>query len=176
MKSRTIIRGCLVLIGSALLLATLLATPYISPAHAADTPAAGPSHQVVACYFHRTNRCPTCKKISAYIEESVQTAFETQVKDGSVKMMMIDFQNAKNKKLTDAYKISGPTLVLLDIHDGKVTAWKAAPKVWSLVGKKTEFFNYVQQEVKGYLDGERHSSSVTNRNNGKPRTGRCNHD
>ena len=154
-KSRTIIRGCLVLTGSALLLAALLAAPSVPQARAADTPAASPSHQVVACYFHRTNRCPTCKKISAYIEESVQTGFEGQVKDGTVKTMMVDFQNAKNKKLTDAYKISGPTLVLLDIHDGKVTAWKAAPKVWSLVSKKSDFFNYVQQEVKSYLDGER---------------------
>jgi hypothetical protein len=46
-------------------------------------------------------------------------------------------------------------LVLLDIHDGKVTAWKAAPKVWSLVSKKDAFFDYVQAEVKSYMDGER---------------------
>ena len=82
MKSRTIFRRCLVLTGSALLLAAWLATPYVPQARAADTSAAGPSHQVVACYFHRTNRCPTCKKISAYIEESVKTGFEAQVKDG----------------------------------------------------------------------------------------------
>ena len=55
-------------------------------------------------------------------------------------MTMIDFQDAKNQKFTEAYKITGPTLVILDIHDGKVKAWKPAPKVWSLVGKKSEFF------------------------------------
>ena len=155
MKSCTMIHRSILTASLVLLLATLLLVQPAPQARAADTPAAGPSHQVIACYFHRTNRCPTCKKISAYIEESVQTGFEAEVKDGTVKMVLVDFQNAKNQKLTEAYKVTGPTLVLLDLHDGKVTAWKAAPKVWSLVSKKNEFLKYVRQEVKGYLDGER---------------------
>jgi hypothetical protein len=124
-------------------------------ASAADKPAAGPSHQVIACYFHRTVRCPTCRRISAYIEESVSTGFAPQIKNGSVKMLMIDFQNAKNQKYTEAYQIAGPTLVLMDVHDGKVTSWKPAPKVWSLVGNKDEFLKYVQGEVQSYLDGQK---------------------
>ena len=124
----------------------------------AEKPAAEPSHQVIACYFHRTVRCPTCRKISAYIDESVNTGFASQVKDGSVKMMMIDFQDAKNQKYTQAYKISGPTLVIMDVQDGKVTSWKPAPKVWSLVANKPDFFKYVQGEVKAYLDSKKMAS------------------
>ena len=126
-----------------------------SKALAAESPAATPSHQVIACYFHRTVRCPTCKKISAYIEEAVQTSFDPQVKDGSVKMMMVDFQDPKNQNLTQAYKITGPTLIIMDVHGDNVTAWKPAPKVWSLVGRKTDFFKYVQGEVQSYLDGKK---------------------
>ncbi len=131
------------------------------PAHrtlAADTQTAAPSHQVIACYFHRTVRCPTCKKISAYIEESVQSRFASQVKDGSVKMVMMDFQNPRNQKYTQAYGIEGPTLVIMDIHDGKVKAWKPAPKVWSLVSNKDDFFRYVQNEIQDYLVGTRTAS------------------
>jgi hypothetical protein len=119
-----------------------------------DKPSAGPSHQVIACYFHRTVRCPTCKTISAYIEESVKTGFAAQMKDGRVKMVMIDFQDAKNEKYTKAYDIDGPTLVLMDVKDGKVVSWKPAPKVWSLVGKKDDFSKYVRGEVRSYLDGK----------------------
>jgi hypothetical protein len=125
---------------------------------AAETPVASPPHQVMACYFHRTVRCPTCKKISAYIEESVQTGFASQVKDGSVKMMMIDFQDPKNQKYTQAYKINGPTLVIMDVQNGEVVSWKPAPKVWSLVGKKPDFFKYVQDEMRVYLDGKKTAS------------------
>ena len=123
-----------------------------SVAIAADDPAPSPSHQVMACYFHRTVRCDTCKKISAYIDEAVQTGFASQVKNGTVKMVMVDFQDEKNKKLTQAYKITGPTLVIMDVHDGGTTAWKPAPKVWSLVGKKADFFKYVEGEIQVYLD------------------------
>ena len=114
--------------------------------------AASPAHQVAAIYFHRTNRCPTCRKISAYIEEAIQTGFPQELKDGRVRVSMIDFQNKKNKKHAEAYKITGPTLVLADIHDGKVTAWKPAPKVWTFVRDKEAFFRYVRDGVRGYLE------------------------
>ena len=138
-----------------LLTAALVVSDQGFQASAADKPAAGPSHQVIACYFHRTVRCPTCRRISAYIEESVNTGFASQVKDGSVKMVMIDFQDPRNQKFTEAYQIAGPTLVLMDVHDGKVTSWKPAPKVWSYVGNKDQFFRYVQGEVQGYLEVQR---------------------
>lgn len=108
-------------------------------------------HRVIACYFHRTNRCPTCRKISAYIEESLKKGFPEEMKAGSVNLQMIDFQDPKNQKYTDYYKISGPTLVILDAQGEQVKAWKAAPKVWSLVGKQDAFFKYVQDEVRAYL-------------------------
>jgi len=155
MTVRSIARASSLLACVALLAVVFVLSEQGPQASAADKPAAGPSHQVIACYFHRTVRCPTCKRISAYIEESVNTGFAPRMKDGSVKMLMIDFQDAKNQKYTQAYQIAGPTLVLMDVHDGKVTSWKPAPKVWSLVGNKDEFFRYVQGEVKSYLEVQR---------------------
>ena len=43
----------------------------------------------------------------------------------------------------------------MDVHDGGTTAWKPAPKVWSLVGKKSDFFKYVQGEIQVYLDDKK---------------------
>ena len=155
MTVRSITRASSLLACVALMAVVFVLSEQGPQASAADKPAAGPSHQVIACYFHRTVRCPTCKRISAYIDESVNTGFAPQMKDGSVKMLMIDFQDAKNQKYTQAYQISGPTLVLMDVQDGKVTSWKPAPKVWSLVGNKDDFFRYVQGEVLGYLEGKK---------------------
>ena len=123
-------------------------------AAAAGKPAAVPSHRVIACYFHRTHRCPTCKKISAYIEEAIRAGFAREIGQRRVAMHLIDFQDPKNARYTKDYKIKGPTLLVIDVHDNKVTAWKRAPKVWSLVGKKEEFFKYVQGEVRSYLEGK----------------------
>lgn len=113
-----------------------------------------PSHRVIVCYFHRTQRCPTCKRISAYIEEAIRAGFAREIKQRRVAMTLVDFQDRKNARYTKAYKIKGPTLVIIDVRDGKVAAWKPAPKVWSLVKKKDEFFKYVQKEVRAYLEAK----------------------
>lgn len=42
--------------------------------------------------------------------------------------------------------------MLADVHDGKVTAWKPMPKVWSLVAKKATFFKYLRDGVRDYLE------------------------
>jgi hypothetical protein len=119
---------------------------------AADSPQAAPARRVIACYFHRTQRCPTCLKIGSYVEEAVKTGFEKEIAEGRVVLTMVDFQDPKNQKLTDAYKITGPALVVIHADGNKAAAWKPAPKVWSLVGKKAEFLKYVQDEVRGYLE------------------------
>ena len=155
MTARSIVPPSSLLACVALVTVALVLSQQTPQASAADRAAAAPSRQVIACYFHRTVRCPTCKRIGTYIEESVSTGFAPQIKDGSVKMLMIDFQDAKNQKYAEAYQIAGPTLVLMDVHDGKVTSWKPAPKVWSLVGNKDEFFRYVQGEVQSYLEGKK---------------------
>jgi hypothetical protein len=133
--------------------AWLLAVP-AAAAPAEEKPAAQPSRRVVACYFHRTQRCPTCRTIGSYVEEAVNTGFASEIKAGTVSMHFIDFQDEKNKKYTDYYKIEGPTLVLIDVRDGKVKAWKPAPNVWTLVSKKDEFLKYVQDEVRAYLEAK----------------------
>ena len=155
MKCRQIIGFPSLVVGLGTLAICLAGVRQRPSATAADAPAVTPSHQVIACYFHRTVRCPTCRRISAYIEEAVQTGFKAEVKAGRVKLAMIDFQDAKNQKYAQAYQIAGPTLVLMDVQNGKVTSWKPAPKVWSLVANMADFFSYVQGEVRGYLDGQK---------------------
>lgn len=119
---------------------------------ASDAFPAEPKHQVVVRYFHRTERCPTCVKISGLIEESVQSGFADDLKSGKVKLQMVDYQNATNQEVTATYKISDPMLVIMNVHEGKVTEWKLAPKVWALFMKKDAFHKYVQDEMHAYLE------------------------
>lgn len=157
MKSRPIESRRLFVLGLGLLAVSLTVARPVPRVLAAEK-AGDASHQVIACYFHRTVRCPTCQRISAYIEEAVKAEFKAELQDGSVKLVMMDFQDEKNEKYAQAYRITGPMLVLMDVHNGKVTAWKSAPKVWSLLGDKDEFFRYVQNEIRGYLEVKRTAS------------------
>ena len=116
------------------------------PARAADAPA----DRVLAMYFHRTQRCPTCLKMGSYSEEAVVAGFPEQVKDGTVEFHFIDFQAKKNAALAKAYRVSGPTLIVAKIAGNKVAEVKNLTEIWSKVGEKPAFLKYVRDNVAAY--------------------------
>jgi len=132
-----------------LTLAILLVAVALPFTFASETQAA--EDGVVAMYFHRTVRCPTCKTIGEYVEEAVKQGFTQQIDNGSVSLHYIDFQNAANANMKNAYKIEGPTFVLAKVRDGRVVLWKTMPGVWQHVRDKTAFLKYVRDGVSGYL-------------------------
>ena len=113
---------------------------------AADAPA----DRVVVMYFHRTQRCPTCLKMGGYSEEAVKSGFAKEIKDGKVEFHYIDFQDQKNEALTKGYKVGGPTLIVARVAGNKVAEYKNLTEIWSKVGDKAAFIEYVQTNVKDY--------------------------
>jgi opacity protein-like surface antigen len=124
-----------------------LAATSAAAAWAADPPA----DRVLALYFHRTQRCPTCLKMGSYSEEAVTKGFETQVKEGTVEFRYVDFQNQKNANLTKAYKITGPALIVAKVANNKVKEHKNLKDIWTKVREKPEFIQYVRENVEAYL-------------------------
>jgi hypothetical protein len=129
------------------ILVSLVAT-FTPSTWAADPPA----DRVLALYFHRTQRCPTCLKMGSYAEEAVTKGFEKQIDAGTVEFRYVDFQNAKNAKLTKAYKITGPALIVVKIVDNKVKEHRDLKDIWTKVrGEKPEFLQYVRENVQAYV-------------------------
>ena len=123
-----------------------LATVYADAAVAADAP----KDRVIAMYFHRTQRCPTCKKMGSYSEEAVKKGFANELKKGTVEFHHIDFQNAKNAKYAKAYDISGPALIVAKIVDNRVAEYKDLDDIWTNVGDKPAFMKYVKDGIADY--------------------------
>jgi hypothetical protein len=113
--------------------------------------AAPPADRVIAIYFHRTERCPTCLKMGTYSEEAVEKGYVKQVKEGSVQFYYIDYQDKKNAGLTKGYKISGPALVVARIKAKKVKEFKDLKDIWTNVSEKPKFLKYVRGHVDTYL-------------------------
>jgi hypothetical protein len=113
-----------------------------------------PSDRVVAMYFHRTQRCPTCLKMGSYSEEAVKSAFAEQIKDGTVAFYYVDFQNQKNAALTKGYRVTGPALIVAKIAGNKVVEFKNLKDIWTKVGDKKAFLKYVQNGVTAYAKGQ----------------------
>ena len=135
--------AAVVVFGVVALLASMLSQAVLAAEASTD--------RVVAMYFHRTQRCPTCLKMGSYSEEAVKSGFAQQIKDGKVEFRYIDFQDEKNAALTKGYKVGGPTLIVARVAGGKVAEYKNLTEIWTKVRDKAAFIEYVQSSVKDYL-------------------------
>lgn len=125
----------------------MLGAMFASTAWAAEKPA----DRVIAMYFHRTQRCPTCLKMGSYSEEAVTKGFAKQVNEGSVEFHYVDFQDKRNAALTKGYKIGGPALIVVKVAKNKAKEYTNLEDIWTKVGEKPEFIKYVSENVEAYL-------------------------
>ena len=110
-----------------------------------------PADRVVAMYFHRTQRCPTCIKMGSYTVEAITKAFAKQLKAGTVEFHYVDFQDKKNAAVAKAYKITGPALIVAKVKSNKVKEYKNLKDIWTKVRKKEDFTAYVVKNVEPQL-------------------------
>jgi hypothetical protein len=69
-------------------------------------------------YFHAEHRCPTCLSIEENTKKTLDTYFSAQLKDGTIKLQVLDVSEAKNEKMVEKYEADGSGLFLTKI-DGK---------------------------------------------------------
>ncbi len=110
-----------------------------------------PPDRVVVMYFHRTQRCPTCMRMESYARQALEEAFSEQLQTGQIAFYSIDFQDERNARLTRAYQITGPTLIMVKVVNKKGMESKNLQEIWAKVRDQKEFFRYVQTEAAGYL-------------------------
>ncbi len=107
---------------------------------------------VVAYYFHTTRRCYSCKKIEAYSKEAIEGGFAEELKNGTLEFHSVNTDEAENKHFIKDYQLYTKSLVISKIEDGKQTKWKNITRVWSLSRSKHQFFEYVRDEIRSYLE------------------------
>ncbi len=143
--------------------AHLRRTAATQPAKATTRPAASqaatlttrPSpSKVVVYYFHRTLRCPTCRRMEELSRQAVESEFKGELDLGMVEWRPLDFQKKGNEKDAKKVKLEGPALVLVKMTNGRQIASRDMDKIWDLVGSPGEFVKYVQDGLRGTLYGQ----------------------
>jgi hypothetical protein len=104
--------------------------------------------QTVVYYFHGTNRCHTCRTIEAYADESVKAAFAAELSSGAIQWKPTNTDESANEHFIKDYQLYTRSLVVVDGSNPK--RFKTLDKVWQLVGDKTAFLKYVQDEVRAF--------------------------
>lgn len=129
------------------------ARPAAASAPTGDAKAASASRaKVIAYYFHGKVRCPTCNRIESHAKEAVETGFPEQLKDGRLQWQVVNYEEAGNEHFAKDYDLAAPCVVLVTLRDGKQIEWKSLPEVWEHVRDKPAFIQFVQKNVKEFLD------------------------
>ena len=131
-------------------------TPRVVPTATAAPAQSQPSvsdRTVVAYYFHGNFRCQTCRKIEAFSREAVESGFPEDLKAGRLEWRVINVEEPGNEHFIQDYQLFSKSLVLVAKEGSKQTRWKNLQKVWTLVGDKEAFIQYVQDEIRAYLGG-----------------------
>lgn len=102
-------------------------------------------------YFHATVRCQSCLTIEEFTRNSVNSSFEKELKDSSITLTVLDFQDEKNEHFQDDYKFETQTLIISKKIDGKEVKWKNLEKIWDYMNNYEKFRNYITAEVKDFI-------------------------
>ena len=116
-----------------------------APVGAVDLPAVDDGLKVY--YFHGNQRCPTCESIQSQTHETVRTDFASQLASGEVVWKILNYDKPAGKKLAEKFKVSGPVVVLVRMKDGEVEDSNRLDRVWTLVGNKRAFAEYIRDEI-----------------------------
>lgn len=119
----------------------------------APTTAAAPAHQVIAYYFHNTQRCPTCRKIEALAEETLRERFPDALKAGTLEWRTVNMEEPGNIHFMQDYGLVASSVVIVDLRDGQQCGWTNLEKVWEYVhDDEATFKQYVGDHVRDYLE------------------------
>ncbi len=108
--------------------------------------------KLVAYYFHLNKRCNTCRAIERQAKEAVEAGFPEALMSGRVEWRAVNLDDAGNDHYYQDFQLTGSSLVLVDLVEGKPSRFKALPKTWDLVADPPAFQAYVQAETRSWLE------------------------
>jgi hypothetical protein len=117
------------------------------------TPTLAMQDGVKVYYLHGNVRCPTCRSIEAYAKEAVETGFADELKNGKIQWQVINYESPGNEHYGTDYQVVAPNVVLVKFKGGKQASWKGLPEVWEHVGDKAAFVDFVQKNLREFLQG-----------------------
>ena len=107
--------------------------------------------RVIAFYCHGTFRCSTCQTIEKYSHDAIYQYFPKELSTGKLEFKSVNVEEEENRHYIKDYQLFSKSLIIVLYKDDKQVKWKNLPDVWKLVEDKDKFFQYVKDEVEGFL-------------------------
>ena len=117
-----------------------------------DSSLASSGDRVIAYYFHRTQRCPTCLRIEELTHEIVHAQFGAETSSGKLELRIVNIEDAGNEHFETDFNLVSQSIVLVSMKDGRPMKWENLDKIWELIGTEPDFNTYVAAASRGALD------------------------
>jgi hypothetical protein len=109
--------------------------------------------KIILYYFYGNVRCPTCRNFEAFSHEAVQQAFAEELNSGRLQWQAINVEERANRHFINDYQLHTRSIIIVKTQNGRQIEWKNLERIWELVGERGVFVKYVQDQVRGYLEG-----------------------
>jgi thioredoxin-related protein len=97
-------------------------------------------------YFYGSHRCPTCNAVEENVKKLITEKFATQIKDGSLAVSYLNWEESVNEALVEKYQIYSSSLILVKYLDGKEEAKDLTEFAFAYARKEPDFFRNSMQD------------------------------
>ena len=108
--------------------------------------------QLVAYYFTGRVRCSSCRKIEAVSRETIEKSFPKELACNRLRFLVVNVDQPENRHFVEEFRLESSSLLLVEMHNGKLLEWKNLSDVWILVEDDSKLEKYVRDEVASLLE------------------------
>jgi len=111
-----------------------------------------PGRAILAVYFHGNIRCATCLEIEKMARDTVTSEFAGESGSGGVSWAAVNYDVPENDRYISEFQLQAPSLILMEVENGKVLRWKILDGTWDLVNDRYALSKYVFDETADFIN------------------------
>jgi hypothetical protein len=109
------------------------------------------ARKIIVYYFHGGARCTNCINFERYTTELMNTVFAPAQRDGALEWKIVNTDERENAHFMKDFGLYTKSLVVVESVDGKPKSYKNLQGIWTTIGSKQRFQDYVKMEVSAVL-------------------------
>lgn len=113
----------------------------------------GPADRVDVVYFHRTQRCYSCRYMEDAARYTLETHFADELASGKVTFQVFNVEEQENADIVEKYQSSYLSLYINTVKDG-ADHIELAAELYPLIGKDEAFVETLKNKIDKSLTGE----------------------
>lgn len=112
----------------------------------------GENPLVLIYYFHATHRCATCLAIEDCIDNVLKNEFAEEVKNGQVKLIEVNADDAENEDLCEKYEAFGTSVFVTRVYKGNEKSEDMTADAFKLANSRPDDFEeHLTSQIENYL-------------------------